>query len=134
MQRCCNPTNKDFWRYGGHKKNPITVCKRWLKFKNFRDDMLPTWKKGLTLERVNNDLGYFKENCRWATRKEQRYNQKTPKNVKRIKNSIGQVFNSQMEASRKTGIKQGHISLNLNGYRKSAGKDKDGNKIKWFYL
>lgn len=51
----------------------ITVCERWKKFENFLADMgeAPT---GLTLDRMDNDRGYSKANCRWATRKEQTAN------------------------------------------------------------
>ena len=55
-------------RYGA---KGITVCERWMKYKNFKEDMLSSYQKGLTLERLDNQRGYFKENCKWATYKEQ---------------------------------------------------------------
>ena len=45
-----------------------------MKFENFLEDMLKNWKLGLTLERDKNELGYFKDNCYWATRTEQNRN------------------------------------------------------------
>ena len=67
-QRCENSRHKFFHRYGGRG---ISVCHRWAKFENFRDDMFPTYKKGLTLDRTNNDGNYEPSNCKWVTPKEQ---------------------------------------------------------------
>ncbi len=48
----------------------ITVCERWLEsYENFHKDMGPR-PVGLEIDRINNELGYFKENCRWTTRSE----------------------------------------------------------------
>ena len=71
IQRCINPNNKDYHNYGGRG---IKVCKRWLKFENFLEDMIEGWRPGLTLERRKNEKGYFKDNCKWVTREEQQRN------------------------------------------------------------
>jgi hypothetical protein len=68
--RCENPKNKDFGRYGGRG---ISVCERWQTFSNFLFDMGER-PDGLTIERVKNEKGYDPENCIWATRKVQRRN------------------------------------------------------------
>jgi hypothetical protein len=72
--RCTNPKLKQYKDYGGRG---ITYCKRWETFENFRDDMFPTWKPGLTLDRIDNEKGYEKSNCRWATRYQQIHNRRT---------------------------------------------------------
>lgn len=71
MSRCNNPKNAAYRFYG---KKGIRVCERWHTFENFMQDMLPTWKEGLTLERNKVHEGYNPENCRWATRAEQAIN------------------------------------------------------------
>lgn len=65
FDRCTNPKNKSYHNYGGRG---IKVCDRWQKFENFRDDMSPTYRDGLTIERKNNEKGYEPENCEWASR------------------------------------------------------------------
>ena len=70
-ERCAKPTDKSFINYGGRG---IKVHPSWMDFSNFINDMgmRPTPKH--TLERVDNDGNYEPNNCKWATRGEQRRN------------------------------------------------------------
>lgn len=77
IQRCQNPNNGGYHRYGGRG---ITVCSRWNDFRAFLLDMGEK-PKGLTLERKDNDKGYEPENCKWATREEQCVNKRTTRFV-----------------------------------------------------
>lgn len=63
IQRCNNSNHIAYHRYGGRG---IKVCEEWLKFENFFADMGDP-PEGATLERVNNDGNYCKENCIWTS-------------------------------------------------------------------
>jgi hypothetical protein len=70
--RCTNPKNH---KYGDYGARGITVDSRWLTFENFYEDMGDR-PEGKTLDRIDNDLGYFPGNCRWATALEQAHNKR----------------------------------------------------------
>ena len=74
VQRCTNPKAKDWANYGGRG---IIIDPDWMKFDSFYRDMGDP-PRGLTLDRQDNDAGYCKANCRWATRSEQARNQRRP--------------------------------------------------------
>ena len=71
-QRCFNKNNPAFSKYGGAG---ITVCSRWENsFQNFVEDMGTRPSLDYSIDRINNNKGYSKRNCRWATRQEQQRN------------------------------------------------------------
>jgi len=79
LQRCNNPNYKRYQDYGGRG---ITVCDRWLPenngFINFLKDMGER-PKGKSLDRIENNKGYYPKNCKWSTPKEQCNNKRNNK-------------------------------------------------------
>lgn len=96
-ERCLNKNRKDYKDYGGRG---IIICERWVNsFENFYKDM-GNRIEGLSLDRIDNNKGYYKENCRWATLKEQNNNKRN---------------NHLLTHNRKTqNVKQWSEELNIN--------------------
>jgi len=63
-QRCTNPNNASYDRYGGRG---IKFCRRWKKFENFLADMGEKPGKGWAIDRIDPDGDYKRSNCRWVT-------------------------------------------------------------------
>lgn len=76
-QRCENPKNPAYKNYGA---KGILFCKKWNEFVGFLDDMGER-PVGTTLDRIDNSKGYFKENCRWATKVVQSRNREITKKI-----------------------------------------------------
>ncbi len=95
VHRCTNPTDKRFSYY-----STKGVGEPWLYYSSFHRDMFYSFvahvnQHGLentTLDRINNDLGYSRENCRWATWELQRENRQPSKKVFRSCKWCGREF------------------------------------------
>lgn len=97
MARCHNPKNKRYLDYGG---NGIEVCERWREsFQAFLDDM-GKCPKGMQIDRRDNTLGYFPENCRSSTPKENMNN----RGCTRIWNVYGEEYLSISDAALDHGV------------------------------
>ena len=95
--RCNNPKNSVYKYYGG---KGITICPKWNKsFISFWGDMKDGYSDQFSIDRIDNNKGYCKENCKWSTRRQQAIN-----------NSRNVVFNGECasQASERLG---GHKSL-----------------------
>jgi hypothetical protein len=90
IDRCTNNNYPRWEDYGGRGigiEDP-----RWLQFENFLSDMGER-PSGKTLDRYENDRGYCKANCRWATRSEQQSN-KRPNKQPRKRDAHGRLLPS----------------------------------------
>jgi hypothetical protein len=75
--RCTRQTHKRWVDYGGRG---VTVSPDWLDFEAFYADM-GSRPDGYSLDRIDNNLGYSKSNCRWATAHEQATNKRNNRYV-----------------------------------------------------
>lgn len=105
--RCINPNHPCYADYGGRG---ITFCKEWDdSFETFLKDMGLRPSADKTLDRLDNDKGYSKENCAWVTRVEQSRNRRSSKFIEYKGEKL-----TYTEWGRRLGISDNTISIRLN--------------------
>jgi len=76
-RRCTDKSNNSYKNYGARG---ITVCDEWRDFERFIHDM-GAKPDGYTLDRIDNNAGYSRENCKWSTWKSQHRNRRNNRMV-----------------------------------------------------
>lgn len=69
-QRCYNPNRRSYKNYGG---KGITICEDWLSDTNnfYKWALANGYEEGLSIERLDNDKGYYPDNCTWIPLEDQ---------------------------------------------------------------
>ena len=105
LDRCNNPKSKAYKNYGGRG---IKVCEKWKSFENFWNDMKDSYGDNLMIDRIDNDKGYSKENCRWSNWTEQQSNRRSNHIL-----SFKGKSKTLTQWSRDLGIKQSTLSVRI---------------------
>jgi len=90
VYRCTRPDNKQYKNYGGRG---IAICKEWMDFNNFCHDVGLRPDITFHLDRIDNNKGYYKENCRWTSPKE---NHRNKRNNKTYSTHLGVMCQSEL--------------------------------------
>lgn len=108
--RCTNPSDSRYRDYGGRG---LKMCDAWTEsFASFYSDMGARPSKMHSLDRINNELGYGPENCRWATTVDQANNTRSNRIIE-----LDGKSHTLSEWSRITGMSRGLISARIaNGW------------------
>ena len=110
--RCKSSTNK---RAAHYYDKGITVCSEWGDFKVFREWAYNSgYSEGLSIDRINNDLGYSPDNCRWTTRYIQGANTKVLRSTN--KSGYRGVSYCVSEGKYKASIRARGVRVNLGTY------------------
>ena len=122
IYRCYNKNSSEYHRYGARG---IKVCSQWLNNREaFVDWALSNgYKRGLTIDRIDNNGNYEPSNCRFVTIRDNTNNRRNT--VKTV------LFGKEMSASdiaRKYNLSQNTVRLRI-----QSGKT-DGDIIKGGYL
>ncbi len=103
--RCNYPKDDSYANYGWRW---ISYDPRWEDFINFYNDMHEWYADHLSIDRIDNNLWYSKENCKWATRSEQQSNRR---------NNIVYMWKTLMQWSIELSIKYWTLRSRINRWQ-----------------
>lgn len=137
--RCSNQKDEAYLDYGGRG---IKVCKRWNDFALFISDMGPKPSRLHSLDRIDNNKGYSRDNCRWADQKTQANNMRSNRRIlfrgelrtiTEVANELGitisTLFLRLSKMSLERALTQGHINRRIISYAGRSGSMSEMSRI-----
>ncbi len=120
--RCNNPNHRGYMRYGGRG---IRVCPEWSDYAVFRTWALANgYRKGLSIERKNNNSGYSPKNCTWIPLAAQSKNRKSNRGEVNGSNKLtsGQVIMIRQDPRTQQAIADDYGVHNVTIHEIKSGK------------
>lgn len=132
LRRCNCPQQLGYENYGGRG---INVCERWNpllggSFENFYEDMGEA-PEGMSLDRIDFNDNYYKENCRWATNSVQGYNKGLDPNNTSGKSGVS-FYTRQGKWSAEIHVENQHIRLGMFYNFEDAVKAREEAELKYY--
>lgn len=128
MLRRCKPELAEDFPY--HAGKGITVCEEWYFFENFYKDMGEA-PEGMSLDRIDVNGNYCKENCRWATNSVQGYNKGLDPNNTSGKSGVS-FYTNQGMWSAEIHVQNKHIRLGMFAKFEDAVKSREEAELKYY--
>lgn len=132
LRRCNCPQQLGYENYGGRG---IKVCERWNpllggSFENFFEDMGEA-PDGMSLDRIDYNGDYCKENCRWATNSVQGYNKRLDPNNTSGKSGVS-WYNQNQKWSAEIHVNNKHIRLGMFTNFEDAVKAREAAELEYY--